>query len=93
MQSPKPDEERRGSTRRHVYHMAKMQIGPGSPRECLVIDISDTGARLRVVGFDVPDEFVLLLSGDRIVERCKVSWRRDSEVGAKFISQEPQRAT
>ncbi len=93
MQSLKHDEDRRESARRHLYHRAKLRIGAGTPpRECLVLDISDTGVRLDIVGFHVPDEFVLLLSGDRIVERCKVIWRRDREVGAKFIGQEPPRA-
>jgi len=92
MHSLKPAEGRRESMRRHVYQMAKMQIGPSSPRECLVIGIFDTGAQLSVVGFDVPDEFVLHLSGDSIVKRCKVTSRRAGEVGVKFISQEPPRA-
>jgi hypothetical protein len=41
------------------------------------------------VGFDVPDEFVLLLSGDDGIEernKFKVVWRQDSEVGAKLVS-------
>jgi len=95
MHSLKPDEERRGSKRRHLYHRAasimaqlvKMQFGADtSPRECLILDIADEGVRLSVVGFDVPDEFVLLFSGDDVVqERYKVIWRRDGEVGAKFV--------
>ena len=76
---------------RHLYHIVKMQIAPGTaPRECLILDISDEGVRIYVVGFDVPDEFVLLLSGDDIVqERYKVIWRIDREIGAKFVGREP----
>jgi hypothetical protein len=84
-------EERRTSKRCHLYHIVKIQIGADTaPRECLILDISDEGVRIYVVGFDVPDEFVLLLSGDDIVrEKYKVIWRRDREVGAKFVSREP----
>ena len=72
--------------RRHVYQMAKMQIGPGLPRECMIVNIFDTGAQLYVVGFNVPDEFVLFLSGDSIGQRCKVISRRGpGDVGVKFI--------
>jgi hypothetical protein len=37
---------------------------------------------------DVPDEFVLLLSNNGIVQEstCKVTWRSGDEVGAKFIA-------
>ena len=90
MHSPNLYEERRGSTRRHVFHTVKMLIGAETaPRDCLILGISDGGVRLYVVGFDVPDEFVLLLSGDDGIEeqnKFKVVWRDGSEVGAKFIS-------
>ena len=58
-------------------------------RECLILGISDGGVRLYVVGFDVPDEFVLLLSGDDGIEeqnKFKVVWRQDDEVGAELVS-------
>jgi hypothetical protein len=91
MHSLKPAEERRQSLRRHLYHIVKVQIAPGTaPRECLILDISDEGVRIYVVGFDVPEEFVLLLSGDDIVqERYKVIWRINREIGAKFVGREP----
>ena len=62
MHSPNLYEERRGSTRRHVFHTVKMLTGADTaPRDCLILGISDGGVRLYVVGFDVPDEFDLLL--------------------------------
>ena len=90
MQSLKPVEERRRSKRRHLYHFAKIQFDIDvPPRECLILDISEEGVRLYVVGFDVPDEFVLVLSGDNTVqERYKVIWRRDREIGAKFVGRD-----
>jgi len=66
-----------------------MLIGADTaPRDCLILGISDGGVRLYVVGFDVPEEFVLLLSDDDGIEEAnkfKVVWRDGSEVGAKFI--------
>ena len=90
MHSPNLYEERRGSTRRHVFHTVKMFIGADTaPGDCLILGISDGGVRLYVVGFDVPDEFVLLLSGDDGIEeqnKFKVVWRQDNEVGAELVS-------
>jgi hypothetical protein len=82
-------DERRLSRRRVLNRLAKIQSSAGSlPRDCLITDISDGGVRLHVEGFDVPDEFVLLLSGQEITSRervYKVVWRLGYEVGAKFI--------
>ena len=67
-----------------------MLIGADTaPRDCLILGISDGGVRLYVVGFDVPDEFVLLLSGDDGIEeqnKFKVVWRQGNEVGAELVS-------
>jgi PilZ domain len=82
-------EERRRSRRRQINRVAKLQFGTGTlPRDCLITDISDGGVRLHVEGFDVPDDFILLLSGDDIgaKERMyRVVWRLGYEIGAKFV--------
>ena len=89
MHLPKLYEES-GSARRHVFHTVQMLIGTDiRPRDCLILGISDGGVRLYVVGFDVPDEFVLLLSGDDGIEeqnKFKVVWRQGNEVGAELMS-------
>jgi hypothetical protein len=80
--------ERRREPRRPLYRVARIQFGNGAlPRECVVMDISDGGVRLHVDGFDVPDEFVLMLSGHRVTQesKYKVVWRFNQELGAKFI--------
>jgi len=82
-------EERRRSRRREINRVAKIQFSSGTlPRDCLITDISDGGVRLHVEGFDVPDDFILLLSGDDIgaKERIyRVVWRLGHEIGAKFV--------
>ena len=85
---PRP-EDRRLSRRRVLNRVAKIQLANGSlPRDCLITDISDGGVRLHVEGFDVADDFVLLLTGDDIgaKERIyRVVWRLGYEIGAKFV--------
>jgi hypothetical protein len=67
MHSPMP-EERRRSPRRRLYRVAKIKVGVGIlAHDCILVDISDNGVQLHVPGFDVPDKFVLLLSGDGVV--------------------------
>src|ERR1700731_2025125 len=82
-------EERRRTRRREINRVAKIQFGSGTlPRDCLITDISDGGVRLHVEGFDVPDEFVLVLAGERrgAQDRCyRVVWRLGYEVGAEFV--------
>jgi hypothetical protein len=82
-------EERRHAQRRPINRMAKIQVGIGSPpRDCVVADISTGGVKLKVEGFEVPDDFILILSADGIAKECnyEVVWRLGDEVGARFVS-------
>ena len=90
MLSPKTKERRR-APRYPCERPAKIQFERGDPlRSCLITDFSDGGVRVNTFGFDVPDEFVLLLSGDGpdLDGTYKVVWRLGQNVGAKFISRE-----
>jgi hypothetical protein len=82
-------EDRRRSRRRALNRVAKIQVASGTlPRDCLITDISEGGVRLHVEGFEVPDEFTLLLSGEGLVDmerEYRVVWRLGYEVGAKFV--------
>jgi hypothetical protein len=75
--------------RRPFHRLAKIRVGNGSPpRDCLVADISTGGVKLKVEGFEVPDDFILVLSADGLVKECnyQVVWRVGQEVGARFVS-------
>ena len=81
--------ERRISERRPINLVAKIQVGIGSPpRDCVIADISTGGVKLHVEGFEVPDDFVLILSGDGVAKECnyQVVWRLGHEIGARFVS-------
>ena len=80
--------ERRQAPRRFINRLAKIQSGVGTlPRDCLITDISTGGVRLHVEGYEVPNEFVLLLSGDGLAKECnyEVVWRLGHEIGARFV--------
>jgi hypothetical protein len=82
-------EERRQSARYPLERLAKIQTANGMQTlYCIVTDISGGGVRINGYGFDIPDEFVLLLSGDGPAQdgNYRVIWRFAHEVGAKFLS-------
>ena len=78
--------DRRRALRRPVGRLGTIRTEPGAtPHTCLVIDESDDGG-VRVStshDFDVPDEFVLRLSGKE--GSYKVVWRKGRQVGAKLV--------
>jgi hypothetical protein len=81
--------ERRQVSRRLINRTAKIQFGNGGlPRDCLVTDISTSGVRLHVEGYEVPDDFVLLLTGENLAKECsyRVVWRLGPEIGARFVA-------
>jgi hypothetical protein len=88
--------ERRQSPRYLINRVAKLQAGNGAlPRECLITNMSDGGVRLHIEGVEVPDRFVLLISGEGEKPRprdCRVIWRLGFEVGAEFVGFEPRLA-
>jgi hypothetical protein len=88
MHAPNVD-DRRHAPRRPINPMAKILLAAGAPpRDCVVADISTGGVKLEVEGFEVPDDFVLILSADGVAKECnyQVVWRFGQEVGARFVS-------
>ena len=54
--------------------------GDTTPVNCIICDISATGAKLTVGAHEVPDEFMLVFK-----RRCRVIRRTDGQVGVKFV--------
>lgn len=84
--------EKRKSVRRQVLGGGRITVPDGSIMEkCLVVDMSEGGARLEVKKADeLPESFLLLLSHDgRLNRHCSVVWRQGSSVGVKFVSHVP----
>jgi len=51
---------------------------------CIVLNISDGGAKLRPAdALHCPDRFSLKVAGQPARD-CKVVWRRESQIGVKF---------
>src|SRR5271170_793310 len=86
-------EERRRARRQRVEYLATMLTNRGTPSHyCLVTELSDGGVRINAIGYSVPDEFGLRLSGHAIPKHYRVIWRIGRDVGAKLIDPAPSPA-
>ena len=65
-----------------------------SPVACNLVDMSITGARLKLQvpepkaferSVEIPGRFTLLLRFDRIEADCQLVWRRGNELGVRFL--------
>jgi len=80
--------EKRSAPRTQTYLRARAVCRPDdSPVECLVVDISPTGARLQFSDGSpntLPDRFELLIvkTGERPM--VQVAWRTGDQIGVQF---------
>jgi hypothetical protein len=75
-------EELRRSPRHEVDYLAFVDPGDqGEPFNCIICDISASGAKLTIGSHrEVPDEFTLIFR-----RRCRVMRRFDGQVGIEFV--------
>jgi hypothetical protein len=80
-------DDRRSSTRQKSFLQGRVYYNNRrSSIDCLVRDISETGAKLVFSGtVTLPDVVELYLSNKEAVCRARVQWRRGNEVGVDFI--------
>lgn len=76
--------ENERALRQRVLKAATMEFD-GSTMDCVVRNISETGAALDVgAALHIPSEFNLLISGHGASHRCQVKWRKENRVGVAF---------
>jgi hypothetical protein len=93
-QEPSPSDcepnfvERRGSPRARVLKKGKLILpNNSSVVDCLIRDVSATGARLSCEGAGMlPSEMQLLFHAVRELRHVRVVWRRQGELGVQFLS-------
>jgi methyl-accepting chemotaxis protein len=82
-------EERRSSERTRVSRPAQIRTsGIGDKARdiaCMVLNMSDTGAKISVATADVPDRFVLAVEGDDVARTCQVVRRGMGELGVRYL--------
>jgi len=55
--------------------------------ECMIVDVSESGACLEVGALAVPDLFGLAFTaGGEVLRVCSLAWRRGELIGARFVT-------
>ena len=75
--------DRRRASRRKMLKGARTFWPNGDSSECIVHNLSDTGAHLQMRG-PAPNAFDLLIDGNEEPQSCNVVWRNANRVGVKF---------
>lgn len=78
---------KRRAARVELRYVAGIQLEERTIVPCHILDISATGARLRVgLAARVPDDFTLNLDMRRNHSRfCHVVWRAKDQIGVRFV--------
>lgn len=85
--------EHRAKPRQRVLKAAKIVMSDWMAIDCVVRDISDTGARLKVGGAaQLPHKFKLVMIAENTIRDVQVAWYLADSVGVAFIG-EPKRAS
>jgi hypothetical protein len=71
-----------------LYKQGFLISAPDAPWiECLIVDVSDTGASLEVGALAVPKIFGLAFTaGGEVLRVCSLAWRNGERVGARFVT-------
>ncbi len=86
--APQVGSEARMAARRRMLKSGKIAYADRHVTiDCLVRDMSATGARVRVEGsVTAPDTFELLIPLDGLEANCQVVWRAGADIGIKFLA-------
>jgi len=79
-------DENRIAPRRRILKGGKIVVNNGfSTFDCTVRNLSETGARIRVVSIiGIPDSFELAMDyGAKF--QCSVAWKTETELGVRFV--------
>jgi hypothetical protein len=79
-------QDRRKSARTRVFKNAKLFIGTSSVVDCLVGNLTNTGARVQIANtIDLPEELGITFDGGYSVRSCRPIWRTANEAGVEFL--------
>jgi len=78
--------DRRSAQRLRAYKGGRIIAKRHPERDCLVRNLSDTGACLEIDGSLVAvDEFNLIIKPENLIRICRVAWRKPQKIGVRFV--------
>ena len=83
-----PVESRRRFPRRPTLKSGRIHLGPGHALSCLVLNVSDGGAKLQTDSVDAcPQRFAIEIGTEK-PRPCRVAWRAGKTMGVEFAAEE-----
>jgi PilZ domain len=77
--------EKRVAPRHRVLKHGTLAFAGGGGIDCMVRNISSSGARLDIANpIGVPQTFTLVIEADQFRRRCHAVWSSDKRVGVAF---------
>ncbi len=85
LQAMSETDEKRIAPRHRVLKQGRLAFDGGGAVDCMVRNMSDTGARVEVVSpVGLPGAFTLVIPSDRFTRRCHAVWSHDKRIGIAF---------
>ena len=79
------EDDHRIAPRHRVLKAGTIEFGGGI--DCVVRNISDTGAALEVTSpVGIPERFTLVIAQEHVTRPCRVMWRKEKRIGVAFAS-------
>ena len=79
-------DDKRKALRRRTLLKGHIEFVCGGAIDCMVRNLSSSGARLRVVSVvGIPNTFVLAFGADAKRRPARVAWRKETELGVAFV--------
>jgi len=70
--------------RRRILKAGSIECG-GGVIDCIVRNVSETGAALEVLSpLYIPDRFTLFVRTDQLKRPCHITWRKKNRIGVAF---------
>jgi hypothetical protein len=77
--------EKRAAPRHRVLKHGTLAFGGGGGIDCMVRNISSSGARLDVANpIGLPESFTLVIQTDQFMRRCHPVWSSERRIGVAF---------
>ena len=79
--------ELRQTQRHRTLKKAQIVVSDGfSTIDCVVRNLSETGAQLKVASvLGIPNQFPLKMGDGRTLQ-CRIAWKRETDIGVEFVT-------
>jgi hypothetical protein len=75
----------RSAPRLRNLKRGSITFGAGAAIDCIIRNLSETGAGLAVESpVGVPEQFVLIIKPEPVKRNCQIAWRSAKRIGVRF---------